>query len=138
MIKQGKNYFADKRRELIIVVDSKFLKEPAHCHLIFKGERIGCILLEDETKDKTFKSLSGGGGGFFSKFKKVELRHQFDFIAEIDQNKLQGFIERYEEDCYRHAHQGANLSDEDTNMIFLAKHFAQTNLNTLIEEQKSL
>lgn len=135
-MKQGKNYYADKRRELYISVDVKLAKEPAHCHLYYKGELVGCILLEDESKNKTFKSVYEGG--FLSIFKKTSLRFKYDFIPEIENVKLERFIERYQEDAYRHAHLGSEIKEEDTQMIEVAKRFVKENTDILVEEQTHL
>ena len=135
-MRQGKNHYADKRRELTIAVDVKLSKEPAHCHLYYKGELVGCILLEAEAKNKVYKTLMENG--FLSLFKKASLRPQFDFIPEVDTDKLRGFIDRYQEDSYRHAHLGSEINEEDTKMIIIATKFAEENLDMLLEEQKAL
>ncbi len=135
-MKQGRNYYADKRRELMVSVDVRLPKEPLHCHLYYKGELIGCILLEDEAKNKTYKSMSDSG--FLSMFKKTPLRLQYDFISEIDNDKLNSLIDRYQEDCYRHAHLGSEIKEEDTKMIDIATQFVINNADILAEEQTHL
>ena len=77
---QGPHRIADRRREIWVSVDTKLPKEPYHCHLYYKGELVGCILLEDESKEKAFKSNTNGG--FLSVFRK-SFRFQFEFIPEI-------------------------------------------------------
>lgn len=136
-MRQGKNYYADKRRELNISVDVKLPKEPAHCHLYYKGELVGCFLMEDESKNKVFKSVYDGGG-FLSLFKKTSLRQQFDFIPEVANDKMERLIERYQEDCYKYAHLGVEIKDEDTMIVEVAKKFVIENLDNLIEEQNHL
>ncbi len=135
-MRQGKNYYADKRRELNISVDVKLSKEPAHCHLYYKGELVGCILLEDESKNKVFKSVYEGG--FLSFFKKTNLRKQFDFIPEVENDKMERLIERYQEDCYKYAHLGVDIKEEDTLIVEVAKKFVMENADKLIEEQSHL
>ncbi|MBP5491214.1 MAG: hypothetical protein J6Y08_00015 [Clostridiales bacterium] len=135
-MRQGKNYYADKRRELYVNVDVKLSKEPAHCHLYYKGELVGCYLLEDETKNKIFKSVYENK--FLSLFKKTEIRQQFDFISEIAADKLDRLIDRYQQDCFKHAHLGSEIKDEDTLMIEVAKKFVIENADALIEEQANL
>lgn len=132
---QGPHRIADRRREIFVSVDTKLPKEPYHCHLYYKGELVGCILLEDESKEKTFKS--NVGGGFLSVFKK-SLRRQFEFIPEIKDDKLSKLIERYREDFLKNAALGAMINESDTNMIGVAQRFAKENLDVLLEDQKTL
>ena len=132
---QGPHRIADRRREIWVSVDTKLPKEPYHCHLYYKGELVGCILLENESKEKTFKSNIGGG--FLSVFKK-NLRSQFEFIPEIKDEKLGKLVERYKEDFERNAALGAVIYKADTDMIGVAQRFVRENVEVLLEDQKSL
>lgn len=132
---QGPHRIADRRREIWVSVDTKLPKEPYHCHLYYKGELVGCILLENESKEKTFKSNINGG--FLSVFRK-SFRFQFEFIPEIKDEKLTKLTERYREDFERNAALGAVINKADTDMIGVAQRFVRENVEVLLEDQKSL
>ncbi|MBR6097347.1 hypothetical protein IKP94_01180 [Candidatus Saccharibacteria bacterium] len=132
---RGPNHIADKKKDIIVYVDTRLPNEPAHCHLSYKGIDVGQILLEAETKEKAFKK-----GGILGIFGKKDLRAKFEFVPIVEEKQLEHFIERYHDDCYRNA--ASNASDEEVeknaNMIEVATRFAKSHIELLLQEQASL
>lgn len=154
-------YFADSIKELLIEVDRQLPREPAHCHLRFKGEEVGCILLENETKGLAYKSKAKNGilvkkkmvhrilkegdpesigqktkgkGGLLGAFKKREPGEENDFIADVEPERLKDLLERYEKIVS--ARGTLNGPSKEKNMLKVAMDFANSMKAVLINEQK--
>ena len=111
--------YADKRKEIRIITDNKTPKEPAHCHFLFRGETVGCILREDEAKGKMIDS----------KFREKKLLRsvpmaKFDFIPEIDLGKVSALSSLFYKEWGNNSAMGADVAKADRDMIFVARKFA--------------
>ena len=155
-------YFADTGiKELLIEVDRQLPKEPAHCHLRFKGEQVGCILLENESKGLAYKSRARNGllikaktvhrllkegdpegidqkvkgkGGLLGAFKKRDPGEAGDFIADVEPERLKDLLERYEKIVSSRS--TLNGPPKEKNMLRVAMAFVDGMSEVLSNEQR--
>lgn len=110
--------YADRRKEIRVITDTKLPKEPDHCHLIYKGVTVGCILLEDETKGKMFERKEK------KLFQKKQPLPKFSFVPEIDDGKLNALLSLFQKEWGNNTAMGADTIAADYDMIFVSRKFA--------------
>lgn len=112
--------YADKGKNIRITTDKVLAKEPNHCHLIYRGEMVGVILLEPESKGNTFESKHRKK----SLFAKKELLNKYDFVPEIPENKLNALRSLFYNESGTSAALGVDVPEYERDLIFMAKKFA--------------
>ena len=100
--------YADRRKEIRVITDTKLPKEPDHCHLIYKGVTVGCILLEDETQGKMFERKEK------KLFQKKQPLPKFSFVPKIDDGKLNALLSLFQKEWGNNTAMGADTVAADT------------------------